>query len=297
MRVSWLRLRRLLVEGLIGLLVAVASPAQTPPQEGTAPKTLDAALAQAAARHTPLLLLVAESGQSHADDAALSLVQSSAVRRRTDSLTVLILDLGVSRNRAVAARFHPIRTPLLLCLSPGGVVISRDEQRLSKKLVLQRTDEALREAPSLDARLAALKSGLKTNGDQVAGQLQLANFLLDHGNAQEAIPYFSTVAHNTADAEALRVRAWVALARAHLWIGEPEKAREEARDLAASLGSRMPEARAGAELILGIHDANLKRPALARQEFEEAIAAAPASSYAKEAVQLMQELRKGWTIK
>ena len=34
-----------------------------------------------------------------------------------------------------------------------------------------------------------------------------------------------------------RASAWVALARAHLWVGEPEKARREANDLMTTLGT------------------------------------------------------------
>jgi tetratricopeptide (TPR) repeat protein len=168
---------------------------------------------------------------------------------------------------------------------------------LDKALVLRRIAESFRDGPALDAQLAALRRGAETNPDRCAALVELADFLLAHRNALEAIPDLAAVAHNETCADPQRVKAWVALARAHLWVGEPEKARVEAENLIASLGAHLPEARAGGKLILGIQDANLKRPALARQDFKEAMVLAPGTPYAKEAADMIEDLRKGWTMK
>ena len=265
--------------------------------EANTSETLDMAMAKAAALCQPLVVLVAEAGQSRTDDAALSLFDSLKRNQRTQNLVTYSLNLGISRNRAIAARFHPIRTPLLVSLSQKGVIICRDEKHLSRELMLKRMDEAFQKGPVLDAQLIALQGAVLTNTNCISAEAELADFLLAHRNALEAVPHLEPVAHCETCEDAQRVRAWVALARAHLWIGEPEKARAEAQKLIAALGARLPEARAGAKLILGIHDANLNRPALARQEFEESIRHAPASPYAKEAAEMLTDLRKGWTTK
>ena len=100
----------------------------------------------------------------------------------------------------------------------------------------------------------------------------------------------AAIAHaETADVH-LRVTAWAALARAHLWIAEVEKGRHAANDLLATLAAKTPEALAGAKLVYGLLDARSKRTALARQEFTAAIAAAPQSSFAKEAAEELAKL-------
>jgi len=98
------------------------------------------------------------------------------------------------------------------------------------------------------------------------------------------------VARSESANPARRIRAWVELARAHLWIAEPEKGRHEAEDLIAVLGPKAAEARAGGNLVLGLQDANAKRFAVARRELEAAIAAAPESDYAKQAAEAIAKL-------
>jgi hypothetical protein len=82
------------------------------------------------------------------------------------------------------------------------------------------------------------------------------------------------------------------MARAHLWIGEPEKARHEAKDLIATLGPTASEAIAGGNLVLGLQDITAKRYELARREFQAAIAAAPQSAYAAAAADELANLPK-----
>ena len=88
----------------------------------------------------------------------------------------------------------------------------------------------------------------------------------------------------------MRVQAWVALARAHLWIAEPEKGRHAAKDLIAVLGPKTPEALAGGDLVLGLQDTNGKRTSLARAEFEAAVSAAPNSIFAQQAAEALAQL-------
>jgi hypothetical protein len=203
-----------------------------------------------------------------------------------------LLDLNVSRNRATAARFHIVDTPLLICLSPKGLIVSRDEKSLTKDLVLKRVEEVGPKAVELDAKLAALKETVVNNASDANAQLALADFLRERQNMREAIPHLAVVAHAETADTALRIRAWVDLARAHLWIAEGEKARHEAQDLIAVLGPKHPEARAGAQLILALQDARAKRTTLAQQGFQAVVAAAPASVYAKEAAEELAKLPK-----
>jgi len=298
MRVLIRAFNRLIVGGLAVWLTAGRWTIQAQaPTATNAAETLDAAMTQASSQHKPLMVLVAESGRSRADDTALHLIESSKTGQSPRGLASCVLDLGLSRNRAIAARFHPVQTPLLVCLSSRGVIISRDTKPLSKRLILEWADEAVQKGPELDAQLLALQQELQTSSNSVAALFALSDFLLARGNALEAIPPLAMLAHRETVDDGRRVQAWVALARAHLWIGEPEKARAEATSLIATLGPRLAEARAGGKLILGIHDANLNRPAQARREFEEAIAQAPDTAYAKEAAKMIEDLRKGWTAK
>jgi hypothetical protein len=264
-----------------------AAPSAVPISPAT--PDIDFEIARASAVRQPLLLLVTESGLSPADDAARSLFQSLAARGNFDRAIPVVLDLSASRNRATATRFHATNSPLLFCLSPRGLIVTRDQPPLTKNIILRRLDEVAREAPELDARLALLEAAAEKTRDSAA-ELALANFLFAQRNAREAIPRFKAVARSEAADPALRLRAWVDLVRAHFWIAEPEKGRHEAESLIATLGPKTPEARAGGELVLGLQDATGKRFALARREFEEAIAAAPQSAYAKQAAQALAEL-------
>ena len=78
--------------------------------------------------------------------------------------------------------------------------------------------------------------------------------------------------------DAERTRAWVAMGRAHLWVGEPEKARHAAQALMATLGPRSPDAMAGGNLLRGLQDAKAKRYDRAATEFQAAVDVAPPKS-------------------
>jgi hypothetical protein len=244
---------------------------------------LDAEIARASNLRQPILILVTESGQSQADDRARTLFETFAFKGKGESIVPVLLDISVSRNRAMAARFHVTNTPLLLGLSPMGLIVTRDQEPLKKELLRNRINDVAQRAPELDAKLGLLEASTAKDGNDATAQLELADFLLSQQNAREAIPHLAAVARSEAADPALRVRAWVELARAHLWIFEPEKGRHEASDLIAVLGPTMPEARAGGNLVLGMQDANAKRIAVARRELDAAIAAAPESEYAKQA--------------
>jgi len=111
--------------------------------------------ARAAEVTMPRMVLVAESGNSHADDAAIKLINDSEIKAKKIEVVAEVLDLAVSRNRALAARYHVVETPLFLCLSSKGVIISRDEKRIAKSLVLKRIEEAEKQGPELEAKLTA----------------------------------------------------------------------------------------------------------------------------------------------
>ena len=278
------------VLAIVALLAGCRSgPDSSPPSViNNAPTPdLDAEIARASILRQPILILVTESGQSHADARARTLFENVAVKSKGESIVPVLLDLSVSRNRAMAARFHITNTPLLLGLSPMGLIVTRDQTPLTKELVRNRINDLAQRAQELDAKLALLEDAAARNGNDPTAQLQLADFLLSHQNAREAIPHLAAVAGSEAADPARRVRAWVELARAHLWIAEPEKARHEAEDLIAALGPKIAEARAGGNLVLGMQDANAKRMAVARQELDAAIAAAPESEYARQAAEAL----------
>jgi hypothetical protein len=249
---------------------------------------LDQLLEQTTKGGQAIMLLVADLGQSSDDDTARTAFEEP--RMKDDSIVRVLLDIGVSRNRAEATRFHIPQTPVLLCLSSRGVIVSRDEKPITTDLVRKRMNELAPSAHQLDASLEALEKPLATDATGLTAQLALADFLLAHHNAREAIPHLEAVAHSESSDAPQRVRAWVSLAQAHLWVAEPEKARHEAKDLMAKLGPAQPEAMAGGNLVLGTQDANGKRFPLARQEFEAAIAAAPKSDYARQAREARDKL-------
>ncbi len=242
---------------------------------------LDGALSLAAKLERPLVILVADFGADKG-----SIFDAPPLVAPLRDVVPVRLDLRSSRNRATAARFHAQQTPLLICLSAHGVGVSRDDKDITEALVEKRIKQALEQGPALDEQFAALKEAARQNPESAAAQFRLTDFLMAHGNALEAIPRLAALAHSETVATADRIRAWVALGRAHLWIGESEKERNEARALLATLGKSAPEAKAAGELLLGIHEADAKRPAQARAAFEAAMAAAPESDYAKEAAQL-----------
>lgn len=253
----------------------------------------NASLARASELKQPMIVLVAELGLSRADDDAAAFFESKAVMDVSQNTVRVLLDISNSRNRAIATRFHVTETPMLLCLSSLGVIVSRDEKPITKNLMLKRIEEATQQGPQLDAQFDALSNAARKEAGDFTAQFALTDFLLDHHNAVEAIPTLAAIAHSESNAPAVRIRAWVALARAHLWIAEPEKGSHEAEALTAELGARNPEARAGGELVLGFYDAASKRPDVARREFGAAIAAAPESTYGRQAVEALANLPKG----
>jgi hypothetical protein len=246
---------------------------------------LDAEIARASNLRQPILILVIESGQSRADDRASALFENAALK----GIVPVLLDISNSRNRAVATRFHVTNTPLLLGLSPMGLIVTRDEKPLTKEMLRNRIADVERQAPDLDAKLKSLKLAALTEQINPAAELALADFLLSHQNPREAIPHLANARSESANPDQ-RVRAWVELARAHLWIAEPEKGRHEANDLIAVLGPKIAEAQAGGNLVLGLQDANAKRFALARRELEAAVAASPESEYGKQAAEALAKL-------
>jgi hypothetical protein len=271
---------------LAGCRSESSNPATSLMQNAATPD-LDAEIARASNLQQPIFVLVAESGLSREDDRTLTLIENLETRGRLGNIVPVVLDLGVSRNRATAARFHATNTPVLFGLSPRGLIVTRDERAITKDLVLSRIGEVARRGRELDAKLALLEGAIAKDGNDAPAQWRLADFLLTQKNAREAISPLEAVAHNEATDTKLRVRAWVELVRAHFWIAEPEKGRHEANDLIAILGPMTADARAGGNLILGIQDANTKRMAVARSEFETAIAAAPESVYAKQAAEAL----------
>jgi hypothetical protein len=248
---------------------------------------LDAEIARASYLREPSFILVIVSERSPADDHARKVFEKSAARK-TNIVTVL-LDLNISRNRATAARFHLTNTPALFGLSPRGLIVSRDQEPITKELLRNRMEDVARRGKELDAKFALLEQAAN-GGNDAAAQLDLADFLLAQHNAREAVPRLESVAHSESADTTLRVRAWVELARAHLWIAEPEKGRHEAEDLMATLGPKTAEALAGGNLVMGLQDANAKRAGLARQELGAAVAAAPASDYAEQANEALAKL-------
>jgi tetratricopeptide (TPR) repeat protein len=249
---------------------------------------LDAEIARASKLRQPVLILVTESGLGLADDRARALFHTLTVNN--SSILSVLLDLSISRNRAVAARYHVTNTPVLLSLSPRGLIVARDGNPITKKLIHHRIADVVQRGPDLDAKLASLEDAAAKNRNDSTAQLELADFLLAQQNAREAIPTLVAVAHSESTDATQRVRAWVELVRAHFWIAEPEKGRHEAEDLITVLGPTTAEARAAGNFLLGLQDANAKRTELARTEFQAAIDAAPQSAYAKQAAETLVNL-------
>jgi phosphopantothenoylcysteine synthetase/decarboxylase len=144
----------------------------------------------------------------------------------------------------------------------------------------------------LDAKYIPLADAVENNKSDIHAQLALANFLLAQHNDREAIPHLTAIADSKTADPKLRIDAWVNMARAHLWIVEPEKARHESQALIATLGPVSPLAIAGGNLVHGLQDATAKRFALARKEFKASVAAAPDSDYAKQAAAALAQLPK-----
>lgn len=287
--------------GMIAIAAAILLAGCRPQSRRSAPPAtannagvvdLDAAVAKAVTTRRPVLVLIAGSGHSAVDDDARALLEDATVKEARARVTPVFLDLGISRNRATAARFHitDTDTPMLVFLSCSGVIVSRDEGPITKDLLVKRIDKVATWASDLDVQLALLEEAVAKNGSDPAARLNLADFLLGRQNAREAVAPLASVAHSEGIDPAVRVRAWVALARAHFWIGEPEKGRHEAKNLMATLGQQSPDAVSGGNLALGLQDATAKRFSVARREFEDAILAAPESTYAKQAADAISKL-------
>lgn len=239
-------------------------------------------------------MLTVDPSRDERDRAALAAFQSARSSPPAANAAVFsVLELTESRNRALAAPLHGLDAPTLVCLSPAGVIVSRDEGAMTPELIRRRIEEATAEAPALDRRLADLKTAVDARPTDVAARMQLADFLLGHHNEQQAIPHLDQVAHDDAADISVRVRAWVALGRAHLWVIEPEKARHAAQSLIATLGPRSAEAIAGGNLVRGLQDTKAKRYDRAGDELRAAVAAAPNSDYGREAAELLAKLPGG----
>ena len=275
--------RRSSVRGLlVGLHKATIRPACGGPARPRSDS--DAGIARAGEAKLPILILVIE-GKHDDDGTALAFASQDA----SHPTARIVLDISNSRNRATATRFHVPDLPVLLCLSPRGLIVSRDEGPITKDLVLKRIDQVIAESPQLDSKLGSLEAAVARGPDDITAQLQLADFLVIRHNAREAIPHLEFVA--TASRRKRRsASAFGSNSFHHLWISEPEKGRHEAKDLIATLSPRSAEARAGGMLVLGTQDAAARRATLARQELEEAIAAAPGSTYANEAAAAIAKL-------
>ena len=115
------------------------------------------------------------------------LLDASMRQAKDEHLMFLVLDLGVSRNRATAARFHitDTNTPLLVCLTPRGIIVSREERPRTKGLVHKRIEEVARRAPPLDARRRTGRGGSAPK--DAAAQWVLAEFLLAQHNAAKRL--------------------------------------------------------------------------------------------------------------
>ena len=192
----------------------------------------------------PVLVLIVDSGSGDADNDAASLLEDPAIKERSDRMhagSARPCYLAESRDGGAIPRH---RYALLVCLSPGGVIVSRDEKPITQETGSQTHRRGGETVPDLDPDTRCYKTRLvpwseravATNPNQTAGKLNLADFLLAHHNAREAIPLFASVAHSDAGRDK---RSRAGLGRpgsAHLWIAEPEKGRHEAKDLIASLG-------------------------------------------------------------
>lgn len=267
--------------------------AATPALEPLGSADLDATLEEARAKHQPVLVVVTEVGQrpsearlsARIDDAGVRdrIHDDTVVRETATRFAIVDLDLHVSRSRALAARYHLKATPLLVALSPRGVVVRRDEGDTTRESLLAHLDDALERGPAVDARLVALEAKVAAAPDDVDARLAVAGFLIGQESWREAIPHLEVVAHDARAEAAVRVHAWVDLARAHYWCGESEKGLHTARALIAELGPSDPEAIAGGNLVIARRHMETNRPDLARTELDRAIAAAPESVYGKQA--------------
>lgn len=254
---------------------------------------LDAEQAQACRAKLPVLALIYEAGKSDADESAYSVLHDKSLRPDLANVLVTQLDVGVSRTRATVTRFHAIETPVLLCLSSRGIIVSRDEKTITRERLLERVRNVEKVGPELDAQLETLEKAAAANPSDFEARLKLADFWSAHTNAREAIPHLEAVSRAEPADVALRTRAWVEEVRAHFWIAEAEKARHTAAEMIQTLGPRSPDARAAGKFVLGEYEVKGRHKELGLRELDEAIAAAPDSLYGKQAAELKAKLAKG----
>ena len=239
----------------------------------------------------PVAVLIVDAARGENDRSARSAFESTV--GKTPSAIPVVLDLGESRNRALAAPLRGLERPTLALLSPGGLIVSHDVGPLTEDLLRARVASANDRWRSLDEehdRLVKAVTAAGTGPHDVGAVMALTDFLLGLRNDREAIPYLKRVADDESADLAVRVRAWTALGRAHLAVVEPEKARHAAQALIATLGPRTPEAIAGGNLVRGLQDTKAKRYDRAADELRAAVAAAPESPYGKEAAELLAKL-------
>src|SRR5580704_12002941 len=141
MKSPWRRRAAMSLVASAALLAGCRAEPITPalePAPNNASVDLDAGLSAAFDLRQPVLVLIAERGHSaddqpdaaSEDDKAIALLEDAAVKTKLDRITPVLIDLGISRNRATAARFHitDFDTPMLVCLTPRGLILSRDEK-------------------------------------------------------------------------------------------------------------------------------------------------------------------------
>lgn len=288
MTIARLTLRFALIVTALVLAACQSAPQRA---ERVVPQPVDSInLARARSLKTskPIAVLVIETDRSAADRMAQDTFQS--LQKQNHVFIPVIIDLKVSSNRAIAAPLHAADTPTLIGLSPNGIILGRDVGNLTAEQMTASIKTAPFLAAALDEQFAQLSALNTAHPDNTEAAMRLADFLLAHQNDKEAIAVLRTVADHPCAPLTLRVKASVAMAKAQLWIGEPEKARHGTQAMIATLGPQTPEAIAGGNLVLGIQDTNAKRFPLARQEFEAAIGAAPNSTYAAEAKAAVAQL-------
>jgi hypothetical protein len=249
-----------------------------------------AALDRAGTTGREVAVLIVDPARSAADRSA-----SAAFPAGLPPVEPVVLDLGKSQNRALAAPFHPSTTqPTLVCLTPAGIIVTHVDADDPVPVAASgrgNVGEELKGGP--DYAYQTLRDNVDARPWDVGLRMALADFLLDHQNDREAIPHLKFVADDAAADLPTRVRAWVSLGRAHLWVGEPEKARYSAQALIDTLGLQAPEAVAGGNLVRGLQDTKAKRFDRAHDELAAAVAAAPASPYGREAAELLAKLPRG----
>ncbi len=198
----------------IACLASLGLPAAGVPEPGIPEAAaegpgLDAALLQAREHQQPIMVVVAEDGRSPADAEVLARFREGGIRSHLGTTLLVVLDLGSSRVRAEAARFHMADVPLLLVLSSHGIIESRDEAPIDDALILRRLMYAEHIGFELDTRLAELEERVEALPEDLHGRMKLARFLISRRNAREAIPHLAVIRASAQADLPLRVQAAV----------------------------------------------------------------------------------------